>query len=73
MVCLILAHYKAFDSRYKGTLPLKQMYVPQGVLGASQTWQASENLSGLENDIKVYDDTSGLDYCGAGRPRRHGR
>ncbi len=28
-----LAHYGAFDSRYKGALPLKRVYVPEGVLG----------------------------------------
>ncbi|MCY2953503.1 MAG: restriction endonuclease [Planctomycetota bacterium] len=29
LVDLILAHYEQFDSRYKGILPLKRVYVPQ--------------------------------------------
>ena len=33
LVDLILAHYEAFDSRYKGALPLKRVYVPEGVVG----------------------------------------
>ena len=32
LVDLILAHYEAFDSRYKGALPLKRVYVPEAVL-----------------------------------------
>lgn len=34
LVELILAHYEAFDSRYKGALPLKRVYVPEAALGA---------------------------------------
>lgn len=34
LVELILAHYEAFDSRYKGALPLKRVYVPEAVLGS---------------------------------------
>lgn len=34
LVDLILAHYEAFDSRYKGALPLKRVYVPEGTLGS---------------------------------------
>jgi restriction system protein len=33
LVDLILAHYEEFDSRYKGTLPLKRVYVPEAILG----------------------------------------
>ena len=29
LVDLILSHYAEFDSRYKGILPLKQVYVPE--------------------------------------------
>lgn len=29
MVDLVLAHYEQFDSRYKGLLPLKRVYVPE--------------------------------------------
>ncbi len=29
LVELILQHYEAFDSRYKGLLPLKRVYVPE--------------------------------------------
>ena len=36
LVDLILAHYEAFDSRYKGTLPLKRVYVPEAVLGSGE-------------------------------------
>jgi restriction system protein len=34
LVDLILAHYEEFDSRYKGTLPLKRVYVPEAILGS---------------------------------------
>ncbi len=29
LVRLVLAHYEDFDSRYKGVLPLKRVYVPE--------------------------------------------
>jgi restriction system protein len=29
LVDLILQHYEQFDSRYKGLLPLRQVYVPE--------------------------------------------
>ena len=29
LVDLILEHYQAFDSRYKGLLPLKRVYIPE--------------------------------------------
>lgn len=29
LVDLILQHYEAFDSRFKGILPLKKVYVPE--------------------------------------------
>ena len=29
LVDLIFAHYEQFDSRYKGLLPLKRIYVPE--------------------------------------------
>lgn len=31
LVDLVLAHYERFDSKYKGILPLKQVYVPQSL------------------------------------------
>ena len=31
LVELILAHYEQFDSRYKGVLPLKKVYIPESV------------------------------------------
>jgi restriction system protein len=31
LVSLILAHYEQFDSRYKGLLPLKRVYVPEPI------------------------------------------
>ncbi|NLE95708.1 MAG: restriction endonuclease [Dehalococcoidia bacterium] len=31
LVGLILAHYEQFDSRYKGILPLKKVYIPESV------------------------------------------
>jgi restriction system protein len=34
LVALILAHYEQFDSRYKGMLPLKRVYVPESRLTA---------------------------------------
>lgn len=34
LVELILAHYEAFDARYKGALPLKRVYVPEAVVGS---------------------------------------
>jgi restriction system protein len=33
LVDLVLAHYEEFDSRYKGILPLKRVYVPEAILG----------------------------------------
>ena len=32
LVELILSHYQEFDSRYKGVLPLKRVYVPESLL-----------------------------------------
>lgn len=32
LVSLILNHYDAFDSRYKGILPLKRVFIPESVL-----------------------------------------
>jgi restriction system protein len=29
LVGLVLQHYEQFDSRYKGLLPLKKVYVPE--------------------------------------------
>lgn len=29
LVALIFAHYEQFDSRHKGLLPLRRIYVPQ--------------------------------------------
>ena len=34
LVALILEHYEQFDSRYKGLIPLKQVYVPEPVVEA---------------------------------------
>lgn len=31
LVTLILAHYEDLDSRYKGILPLKRVYVPEAI------------------------------------------
>jgi len=31
LIDLILEHYEQFDSRYKGLLPLKRVYVPEGI------------------------------------------
>jgi len=31
MVDLILEHYDRFDSRYKGLIPLKRVYVPEPI------------------------------------------
>jgi restriction system protein len=31
LVSLIYQHYEQFDSRYKGLLPLKRVYVPQPI------------------------------------------
>lgn len=31
LVTLILSHYEALDSRYKGILPLKRVYVPESL------------------------------------------
>ena len=31
LVELILSHYEAFDSKHKGLLPLRRVYVPQAV------------------------------------------
>jgi restriction system protein len=31
LVALILAHYEDLDSRYKGILPLKRVYVPEAI------------------------------------------
>jgi len=33
LVALILQHYEQFDSRYKGLLPLKKVYVPEAIEG----------------------------------------
>ena len=48
LVGLILEHYNAFDSRYKGLLPLRQVYVPEP-LDESQatpaTWSPSFGAS----------------------------
>lgn len=35
LVELILEHYEQFDSRYKGLLPLKRVYVPEPLEGPS--------------------------------------
>lgn len=32
LVDLILEHYEDFDSRYKGFLPLKRVYVPEATI-----------------------------------------
>jgi restriction system protein len=37
LVDLILAHYEQFDSRYKGMLPLKRVYVPESRLASEGT------------------------------------
>ena len=34
LVDLILQHYEHFDSRHKGLLPLRRVYVPEGLEGA---------------------------------------
>jgi restriction system protein len=31
LVGLVLQHYEQFDSRYKGLLPLKRIYIPEAV------------------------------------------
>jgi restriction system protein len=31
LVKLIFQHYEEFDSRYKGALPLKRIYVPEAM------------------------------------------
>ena len=31
LVTLILSHYEDLDSRYKGILPLKRVYVPESI------------------------------------------
>jgi restriction system protein len=31
LVDLVLQHYDSFDSRYKGLLPLKRVYVPESL------------------------------------------
>jgi restriction system protein len=31
LVHLVLQHYEQFDSRYKGLLPLKRVYVPEAI------------------------------------------
>ena len=36
LVDLILAYYEEFDARYKGTLPLKRVYVPEALLGGNE-------------------------------------
>lgn len=36
LVELVLAHYETFDSRYKGLLPLKRVYVPDPDLGGHE-------------------------------------
>lgn len=35
-VDLVLQHYEQFDSRYKGLLPLKKVYVPEAIEGADE-------------------------------------
>ena len=34
LISLVLAHYEQFDSRYKGILPLKRVYVPESRVSA---------------------------------------
>ncbi len=36
LVALVLQHYEQFDSRYKGLLPLKRVYVPESLEGGDQ-------------------------------------
>ena len=36
LVMLILQHYEQFDSRYKGLLPLKRVYVPELIEGEEE-------------------------------------
>jgi restriction system protein len=31
LVTLILNHYEDFDSQYKGLIPLRKVYVPEGI------------------------------------------
>lgn len=37
LVELILSHYEEFDSRYKGVLPLKRVYVPESILSSEDS------------------------------------
>lgn len=37
LVDLVLEHYEQFDSRYKGLLPLKRVYVPEAVETETET------------------------------------
>lgn len=36
LVELVLQHYEQFDSRYKGLLPLKRVYVPEAIEQGSE-------------------------------------
>jgi predicted Mrr-cat superfamily restriction endonuclease len=36
LVELVLQHYEQFDSRHKGLLPLKRVYVPEAIEGAGE-------------------------------------
>ena len=36
LVSLIYQHYEKFDSRYKGLLPLRRVYVPEAIEGETQ-------------------------------------
>ncbi len=36
LVDLILSHYEQFDSRYKGILPLKRVYVPESLVASEE-------------------------------------
>lgn len=36
LVDLVLSHYEEFDSRYKGVLPLKRVYVPEAILESDE-------------------------------------
>ena len=31
LVTLVLKHYEHFDSRYKGLIPLKRVYIPESI------------------------------------------
>jgi len=36
LVDLILQHYDHFDARHKGLLPLRRVYVPEGIEGVEE-------------------------------------